>query len=199
LHIPLPLLLQIASLCHSPQLGHVSRSKSQISSHGVQPIPQDVHQLVSLLHNSSHYIVLEIDIPGRIFKNYDGLSRELIQWMDHIVLALKKYMLMDVSYASSNTNTIIIPDAGALPAVSHSRRPEKSINGYSITFPWCPLFDKICQPWQLERGYFIHQKNGFNFGPIACLKFMEIYGIISIPEPQAFYNGNNICRIIMRQ
>jgi hypothetical protein len=51
-----------------------------------------------------------------------------------------------------SSNTIIIPDAGALPAVSHSRRPEKSINGYSITFPWCPLFDKICQPWQLERS-----------------------------------------------
>ena len=78
-------------------------NKTQISIHDVQPIPQDVHQLVSLLHNSSHYVVLEINIPWRIFKIYDGLSRELLQWMDHIVLALKRCMLLNVSYASSNT------------------------------------------------------------------------------------------------
>ncbi len=41
-----------------PQIIHVSTHKTQISIHGVKPLPQDVHQLVSLLHNSSHYIVL---------------------------------------------------------------------------------------------------------------------------------------------
>jgi hypothetical protein len=128
-----------------PQIVHVSSSKAHISIHGVKPLPPDAHQLVSLLHNSSHYVVLTIDIPGGIFKIYDGLSHELLQWMDYyIVLVLKKCMLLDVSYDSSNT--IITADGATLPAVSHSRRPGKSINGYSITFPWCQPSDMIFQP-----------------------------------------------------
>jgi hypothetical protein len=88
-------------LAERDQAGRTN-SRTNCQQNRIAISPQGVHQLVSLLHNSSHYIVLEIDIPGRIFKIYDGLSRELIQWMDHIVLALKKYMLMDVSYASSH-------------------------------------------------------------------------------------------------
>jgi hypothetical protein len=69
---------------------------------------------------------------------------------------------------------------------------QKTINGYSITFPLCP-------PWRLERGYFNHQKDGFNCGTTACLKFMDLYDVITISQPQVFYDRNNICRIIMRQ
>ncbi len=153
-----------------PQIVHVNYCKEQISIHGVKSLPPDVHQLVSLFHNSSHYVVLTIDIPGGIFKIYDGISRDLLQWMNYIVLVLKKCMLLDhVSYDSSKT--IVMADEATLPAVSHSRRPGKSINGYSITFPWCQPSDMIFQPRQLETGYFIYQKNGFNCGPIACLKF----------------------------
>ena len=36
------------------QIAHVSSSKAQISIHGVKSLPSDVHQFVSLLHNSSH-------------------------------------------------------------------------------------------------------------------------------------------------
>ena len=158
-------------------------------------LPPDVHQLVSLLHNSSHYVVLTIDIPGGIFKIYDGLSNDLLQWMDYIVVVLKKCMLLNMSYDS--LNTIITADEATLPAVSHSRRPGKSINGYSITFPWCQPSDMIFQPWRLKRGNFIHQKDWFNCGPIACLKFMDIYDVISISKPRAFYDRNNIHRIIM--
>jgi hypothetical protein len=146
--------------------------------------------LVALLHSKSHYIVLEVNTPGRIFKIYDGLSCELLQWKDHIILVLKKCMLLDVSYAS--LSTICIPDAAVPPAASRSRRPKDTINGYSITFHLCPPSDKKYDPWQLERGYFIHQKDGFNCGPIACLKFMELYGIISVPDPQAFYVKNSL-------
>jgi hypothetical protein len=101
--------------------------------------------------------VLTIYIPGGIFKIYDGLSHELLQWMDYIVLVLKKCRLLDVSYDS--LNTIITTDEATLPAVSHNRRPGKSINGYSITFPWCQPSDMIFQPWRLKRGNFIHQKD----------------------------------------
>ncbi len=58
---------------------------------------------------------------------------------------------------------------------------------------------KKWEQWQLEKGYFIHQKDRFNCGPIACLKVMELCGIISVPDPQAFYEKNNVCKIVMSQ
>ena len=128
-----------------PQIVHVSYCKEQISIHGVKSLPPDVHQLISLLHNSSHYNVLTVDIPGGIFTIFDGLSRDLLQWMDHIVLVLKKCMLLDVSYDSSKT--IVMADEATPLVVPHSRRPGKSSNGYSITFPWCQPSDMIFQPW----------------------------------------------------
>jgi hypothetical protein len=53
------------------------------------------------------------------------------------------------------------------------------------------------EEWRLERGYFIHQTDGFNCGPIACLKVMELFGIITIPYPHDFYENFNVCKIVM--
>ena len=177
-----------------PQLVYAPYNKTTLSISGGRSIPIDAHKLVALLHNKRHYIVLEVNILGRIFKIYDGLSRELLQWKDHVVLVIKKYVLLDVSYAS--LSTICIPDAAPPPAASRSRRPRYTINGYSFTFPWFPQSDKKCDPWQLERGYFIHQNDGFNCGPIACLKLMELYDVVSVPDPQAFSEKNYVCKII---
>jgi hypothetical protein len=55
------------------------------------------------------------------------------------------------------------------------------------------------EQWRLERGYFIHQMDGFNCGPIACLKLMELFGIITIPYPPDFYKNYNVCQIVMAQ
>jgi hypothetical protein len=41
--------------------------------------------------------------------------------------------------------------------------------------------------------------DGFNCGPISCLKVMELFDVISIPYPQAFYESNNIRHIVMNQ
>ena len=55
------------------------------------------------------------------------------------------------------------------------------------------------EEWRLERGYFIHQMDGFNCGPITCLKLMEFLGIVTIPYPQDFYKNFNVCKIVMAQ
>ncbi len=51
---------------------------------------------------------------------------------------------------------------------------------------------KKMEEWRLERGYFIHQMDGFNCGLVACLKVMELFGIITIPYPQDFYENHNV-------
>jgi hypothetical protein len=151
--------------------------------------------LVAILHNDGHYIVLEVSIPERKFLIYDGLSCELFQWKDHIIIVLKKCMLLDLSFDSSST--VCVPDAAVQPVFSRSRKCRYIINGYSIIFPQSSPSDKKMEQWRLERGYFIHQMHGFNCGPIACLKVMELFGIVTIPYPQDFYENYNVHKIVM--
>ena len=180
-----------------PQLIHAIFSKQQLAISGIKPLPKDVDRLVAILHNDGHYIVLEVNIPERKFLIYDGLSRELLQWKDHIIIVLKKCMLLDLSFDSSST--VCVPDAAVPPVFSCSRKPRYIINGYSITFSQSSPSYKKMEEWRLERGYFIHQMDGFNCGPIACLKVMELFGIVTIPYPQDFYENYNVCKIVMGQ
>ncbi len=55
------------------------------------------------------------------------------------------------------------------------------------------------EQWRLERVYFIHQMDGCNCGPIACLKVMELFGIVTILYPQDFDENYNVCKIVMGQ
>jgi hypothetical protein len=104
-------------------------------------------------------------------------------------------MLLDLSFDASSA--VIVPDTAGPPFSSCSRRPKPIINGYSITFPKQPASDS--GNWRHERGQFIHQMNGFNCGPIACLKVMDLFDKISLPYPQAFYESNNIRHIVMNE
>ncbi len=145
---------------------------------------KDVDRLVSILHNYGHYVVLEVNIPERKFLICDGLSRELLQWKDHIIIVLKKCMLLNLSFDSSSS--VCVPDDVVTPVFSCGRKPGYIINGYSTSFPQSSPSDKKLEEWRLERGYFIHPTDGFNCGPIACLKVMDIFGILTIPYPQDF-------------
>jgi hypothetical protein len=96
-----------------PQLIHATYSKQKLAISGIKPLPKDVDRLVAILHNDGYYIVLEVNIAERIFLIYDGLSCELLQWKDHIITVLKKYMLLDLSFDSSST--VCVPDAAVPP------------------------------------------------------------------------------------
>jgi hypothetical protein len=39
--------------------------------------------------------------------------------------------------------------------------------------------------------------NGFNCGLIACLKVMELFGIVTILYPQDFYENYDVCKSVM--
>jgi hypothetical protein len=179
------------------QLNHAIFSKQNLLISDIKPLPTDVDRLVVILNNDGHYIVLEVNIPERKFLIYDGLSRELLQWKDHIITVLKKCMLLDLSFDSSST--VCVPDAAVPPVFSRSKKPRFIINGYSIMFPQFSPSDQKLEQRRLERGYFIHQSDGFNCGPIACLKVMELFGIVTIPYPQDFYENYNVRKIVMDQ
>ncbi len=63
------------------------------------------------------------------------------------------------------------------------------MNGYDIII--------AMQKWQLERGYFLHQSDGNNCGPIACMKMMELFHAIDVEEAREVYKKKNIRRFVM--
>jgi hypothetical protein len=68
--------------------------------------------------------------------------------------------------------------------VGRSRKPQEFVNGYDIII--------AMQKWQLERGYFLHQSDENNCGPIACMKIMELFHAIDVEESREVYEKKNI-------
>ncbi len=78
-------------------------------------------------------------------------------------------------------------NAGAVvyEIVGCSRKPKEFVNGYDIII--------AMQKWQLERGYFLHQLDGNNCGPIACMKIMKLFHVINVEEAREVHKKKNIC------
>ena len=66
-------------------------------------VPSSVTRLVSVIHGSQHYAVLEIDIPRKRIVIFDGLYRDMLQWIHHVVSSLKRARLIGVD-ETCNTN-----------------------------------------------------------------------------------------------
>ncbi len=81
------------------------------------------------------------------------------------------------------------------PAVSEivgcSRKPQEYVNGYDIII--------AMQKWQLERGSFLHQLDGNNCGPIACLKIMDLFHAIDVEGAREVYKKKNIRQFVMAE
>ncbi len=45
----------------------------------------------------------------------------------------------------------------------------------------------VLQRWRLERESFLHQLDGNNCGPIACLKILELFHAIDVEAAREVY------------
>ncbi len=70
-------------------------------------------------------------------------------------------------------------DHAVYQIVGHSRKPQEYVNGYDIII--------AMQKWWLERGYFLHQSDGNNCGPIACMKILELFHAIDVEGAREVY------------
>jgi hypothetical protein len=120
---------------------------------------------------------MEITIDTKTIKIFDGLHWPLLYWKDHVIRAMRKCMLIDSfvvpSSAKLNADTAVVELLGC------SRKPQSSVNGYDIII--------AMQKWRLERGYFLHQLDGNNCGPITCMKIMELFHAIDVEEAREVY------------
>ena len=64
--------------------------------------------------------------------------------------------------------------------------------GYMLTFD-------LSQHWELERGHFVMQVEGYNCGPIACAKVLEIFGLVTEFEIQHAYKIGTIRKLVTDQ
>jgi hypothetical protein len=143
-------------------------------------LPSSVKWVVAVMHTNQHYAVMEITIDTKTIKVFDGLYPPLLDWRDRLISAMRKCMLVDphVVPSSALSNT----DAAVVELVGGSRKPKPSINGYDIII--------AMQKWQLEKGYFLHQLDGNNCRPIACMKIMELFHAIDVEEAREVYEKN---------
>jgi hypothetical protein len=88
-----------------PQVMHVTYPKEQITEETFLRFLSSVTRLVSVIHESLHYAVLEIDIPRKCIMIFDGLYRDMLQWMNHVVSSLKRARLIGIDETCNAKDT----------------------------------------------------------------------------------------------
>jgi hypothetical protein len=155
-----------------PQLTHVTFPNSHMIINNYKALPSSVKCVVAVMHTRLHYAVMEITIDTQTIEIFYGLYQPLIDWKDHIIKAMRKCMLVDPIVVPSSAK--FNADAAVYEIVGRRRKPQEFVNGYDIII--------AMQKWQPERGYFLHQSDGNNCGPIACMKIMELFHAIDVEE-----------------
>ncbi len=165
-----------------PQLTHVTYPNRNMTINDYKALPSSVECVVAMMHTRLHYAVMEVTIDTQTIKKFDGFYQPLLDWKDHVIRAMRKCMLVDpfvvCSSAQFNEDTAVYVIKGC------SRKPNEWVNGYDIII--------AMQKWQLERGYFLHQWDGNNCGPIARMKIMELFHAIDVEEACEVYEKKNI-------
>ncbi len=90
---------------------------------------------------------------------------------------MRNCILVDPNVEPSAAQFIL--DPAVSETVGRSRKPQENVNGFDVII--------ALQRWQLERGSFLHQSDGINCGPIACLKIMELFHAIDVEAAREVY------------
>jgi hypothetical protein len=101
--------------------------------------------------------VLLFDIEARQVIVYDGLPCRLAKWEAHISYILRRYGLQDYKD---------MPHVEVTTSTDGEEVLELYFSDLSET------------PWLVSKDPELKQYDGINCGPIACMKVLEIYGVI---------------------
>jgi hypothetical protein len=134
-----------------PGVPKVPMTKADVESY------RQVTHFVSTVYDHSHFAVLLFDLVARQVTVYDGLPCRLKLWEAHITYILRKYGLEDYK------------DMPQVDLISRTDCGEVLMLFFS---------DKNKGPWAVSKDPKLKQLDGINCGPIACMKVMEICGII---------------------
>lgn len=148
----------------------------------VLAVRNNATHFVSVVFNQSHFAVLYYNLAGKTVSVFDGLNLKITNWQQHIIHTVQEYGLESVDVVPNCTYRLEKPQPSILGSVT--KRMHLDIT-----------FGDGATPWKVtnERQYW--QKDGFNCGPIAMLKLLEIYSWIqpgaidTIANSPAGYTG----------
>ncbi len=129
-----------------PQLSHMTFPNSVMTIKDYKSLPSGIKCIASAMHTRLHYAVMEITIDTKTIKIFDGLHRDLLDWKDHNIRAMRNCMLIDPCGVPSSAQ--FHPNTAVSEIVGCSRKPQEYVNGYDIII--------AMQKWQLERESFLH-------------------------------------------
>ncbi len=129
----------------------------------VLPIRDNTTHFVSVVFNASHFAVLYYDITARSVSVFDGLNWSIKNWEKHIVRTLKEYGLKPLLSKVETKFSNQIHEVDGLLI-------DKMIMEID--------FNDAEDPWIVKNERQYRQRDGYNCGPIAMLKVLEIYGWI---------------------
>jgi hypothetical protein len=132
---------------------HCQFPEQILEPNSCKPLSRHVNTLVSVLHGSSHFAIMEVDIKCRLITIFDGLFFPLKTWFNHIVSILRK------------TETIQLSESTAF-------FPQNSYRANEVTLS---VDSKTDNEWTVKRDCFLIQKDAYNCGPLACLKLMKLF------------------------
>jgi len=169
-----------------PLVIHMTFPRQQLELAQLKKIPNGVTRVVGVMHQANHYAVLEIALRSKRLLVYDGLNRNLLRWMDHVACALKFCMLIRLDAND------YVAEADKPVLIKSGRREQKKIQGYSLSFDYS-------QQWRLERVEFLEQNDGFSCGPIACVKILEIFNLVTLNAVRLAYENNSLRTMVANE
>jgi len=169
-----------------PFLQVITYEESTVLPSDLLTLPRDCKTIVGIFHSHDHYAIARIDLgQSRTVTIYDGLYWELTTWMDNVNQLLRRCRLVDI-------DVIAMEVRGDLPTkviIPGHRRGKEMVNGLTI------VFEQV--EWRVIRGDFLHQTDGFNCGPIACLKVMELFQRIDLKSSHKCYEKGRIRAFVL--
>ncbi len=137
---------------------------------------RDATHLVSVAWASSHFVVLYFNIANSTVTVFDRLSMCITNWEQDIVLILKNYGFVQKNCRHRKSTSDVFDDK------------QKRVMKMMLSFEG----DGEHTRWTVTNDCSYKQSDGVSCGPIACLKVMEIYGIVQpgrIEFVSNFHNG----------
>ena len=99
---------------------------------------------------------------------------------------------LDICFCIDKTcNAIFTGEFTEIPGKGR-RGPVRLTQGYLLSF-------NVSQQWRLERGHFVRQLEGYNCGPIACTKILEVFGLVTEFEVNNAYGLGTIRTLVTSQ
>ena len=132
------------------------------------------------MHTKLHYAVMEITVDTKTIKIFDGLRLDLLEGKDHVIGVMRICILVDPN--GDCFAALFHPDHAVSETVGRSRNAREYVNGFDVII--------ALQRWQLERGSFLHQPDGNNCGPMACMKIIKLFHVIDVEEACEVYEKN---------